>query len=121
MMVYKFMGSRYFELGSKNPSLAYNYYTSASEAFDKVLAIDSNQAVIRLYAGVTHLQLKRIYTGKSHLVKATDLYQKKKDTLAIVYRWLGFAELRGETIPNYTKAYDYYQKGWRQTQVIHLL
>lgn len=111
MQVYKFMGKQYFDNASKYSATALSSYTSASEIFDKMFAIDSNLALIRLYAGVTHLQLKRTYTGKSHLLKAADLYQKKKDTLAIVYRWLGFAELRGETIPNYTKAYEYYQKG----------
>ncbi len=111
MQVYKFVGIRNFESASKNPSYGLSAYTNASQAFDKLFAIDSNQALIRLYAGITHLQLKRIYTGKSHLLKAVDLYQKKKDSLAIVYRWLGFAEMRGETIPNYTKAFDYYQKG----------
>lgn len=111
MDVYKFVGIRNFETASKNTSLAYNSFTSASDIFDKIFAIDSNQATIRLYAGITHLQLKRIYTGKSHLLKAVDLFQKKKDSLALVYRWLGFAEMRGETLPNYTKAYDYYQKG----------
>lgn len=111
MQVYRFMGVRNFEIASKNPSYGYSSYTTASEVFDKIFAIDSNIAVIRLYAGITHLQLKRVYTGKMHLLKAVDLYQKKKDSLAIVYRWLGFAEMRGETIPNYTKAYEYYQKG----------
>lgn len=109
--VFKFVGLRYFESASKNPTYGYTSFTSASDFFDKAFAIDSNQALIRLYAGITHLQLKRIYTGKSHLLKAVDLYQKKKDTLGIVYRWLGYAEMRGETLPNYTKAFDYYQKG----------
>jgi tetratricopeptide (TPR) repeat protein len=111
MQVYKFMGTRYFDMASKNPTYGYSSYTAASEIFDKIFAIDSNLAIIRFYAGVTHLQLKRVYTGKTHLLKAADLYQKKKDSLALVYRWLGFAEMRGETIPNYTKAFDYYQKG----------
>jgi tetratricopeptide (TPR) repeat protein len=111
MQVYRFIGVRNFETASKNPNYGYSSYTTASEVFDKIFAIDSNIALIRLYAGITHLQLKRVYTGKMHLLKAADLYQKKKDSLAIVYRWLGFAEMRGETIPNYTKAFDYYQKG----------
>lgn len=111
MQVYKFMGKQYFENASKYPASAAGSYTNAAEIYDKIFSIDSNQALTRLYAGVTHLQLKRIYTGKSHLLKAADLYQKKKDTLAIVYRWLGYAEMRGETMPNYTKAFEYYQKG----------
>jgi len=111
MQVYKFVGLSQFETASKNPTYGYNTFTNAAEVFDKIFAIDSNQATIRLYAGITHLQLKRIYTGKSHLLKAADLFQKKKDSLALVYRWLGYAEMRGETIPNYTRAFDYYQKG----------
>lgn len=111
LMVYKFMGQYYFEKAPKNGNYAAATYTNAADMFDRVLAIDSSSATIRLFAGVSHLQARRTYTGKSHLLKAVNVYQKKKDTLAIVYRWLAFAELRGETIPNYTNAYNYYQKG----------
>ena len=95
----------------RNSNYANSYFSTASSHFEYILGIDSSLPVNRMYAGVANLQARKIYTGKAHLEKAIALYQKKKDTLAMIYRWLGLAEMRGETMPNYTKAFDFYQKG----------
>lgn len=102
-----------FIKGSDGSKISYaiDYFSIASRHFEYILEIDSSLPVNRVYAGVANLQARKIYTGKSHLQKAINFYQTKKDTLAIIYRWLGLAEMRGETIPNYTKAFEFYQKG----------
>jgi|GEM_PF-4439148 len=111
--VHRLAGMDYFIKANNNPTHinAAAFYTSAANHFDYILSIDSSLPANRLYAGVANLQSRRIYTGKTHLIRAIDFYQKKKDSLAMIYRWLGIAEMRGETLPNFAKALEYYQKG----------
>ena len=111
--IHRLLGLDFFIKASdkNNTASATNFFSSAASHFEYILGIDSSLPTNRLYAGIANLQARKIYTGKTYLNRAIDFYQKKKDTLAIIYHWLGLAEMRGETIPNFTKAFEYYQKG----------
>ncbi len=68
-------------------------YSSAIKHAAKSLQYDSTKGVMNFIYGAANVSDKKYFTGNFYLNKTAKLYQSKKDTLALVYRWLAFSEM----------------------------
>ncbi|MDP1845029.1 MAG: tetratricopeptide repeat protein [Sediminibacterium sp.] len=68
-------------------------FSSAIKHAAKALQYDSTKGVVNFIYGTANVSEKKYFTGNYYLNKTAKLYQSKKDTLALVYRWLALSEM----------------------------
>lgn len=100
----------YAQAASNNQPFGSSYYNYALEHLNKALAIDSSQGVVLLYTGAANIYAKKMEEAGRRFSKALTIYQKKKDSLAITYRYMGFGEMRARSTPDFNAAINYYNK-----------
>ncbi len=106
--LFRFMGMHYYQKAAAGGTRS--LYTDAGTYLGLAIATDSTEPTIRLHAGMANALAGNMTAGQGHLLKCITPYLKKKDTLAMIYKALGYIQMKNGTQPQFTEAIDYYQK-----------
>ncbi len=105
--LHRFLAFESYKKGLKYADyFARTQYQSAVDHFKLASAIDSSNALEKLFHGSALIMLNNRSDAYKQLEQAVKLYNKKKDTVAIIYRMMSKAEYQN-TPPSYAGALGY--------------